>query len=138
MMAAGQNPLTLALQQGTQISQVIGPMGAAGAVKSLGGAFLGMLNPISLVTIGTIAAGAALSQWVSISAGKETKTFEDSLQDLSSATERYQEATDIASASTAELDERFGAAAGSIKTTLNLLQDLAQADAQRAIDGDWR
>jgi len=80
MMAAGQNPLTLALQQGTQISQVIGPMGAAGAVKALGGAFLGMLNPVSLITIGSIAAGAALVQL-----GSSAFSAEDNADDLGEA-----------------------------------------------------
>lgn len=63
MLASGQSPLLLALQQGTQISQVLGPMGAQQAVKSLGAAFVSLFNPISLVTIGTIAAGAALFQY---------------------------------------------------------------------------
>lgn len=64
MLAAGQNPLQLAIQQGTQITQVIGPMGAAGAARALGGAFMGMLNPINLVTFGVIAAGSAMVQWL--------------------------------------------------------------------------
>lgn len=63
MIAAGQNPLQLAIQQGTQISQVIGPMGASGAVKALGSAFLGMLNPINFVTLAVIGGGAAFAQW---------------------------------------------------------------------------
>lgn len=63
MLAAGQNPLQLAIQQGTQITQVIGPMGAAGAAKALGGALRSMVSPVSLLTLGTIAGGAALFQW---------------------------------------------------------------------------
>lgn len=69
MLAAGQNPLQLAIQQGTQITQVIGPMGATGAVAALKSAFMGMLNPVSLLTIGIIAGGAALAQWA-IGAGQ--------------------------------------------------------------------
>lgn len=64
MIGAGQNPLTTAIQQGTQITQVIGPMGAAGAVKTLGGAFVAMLNPINLITLAAIAAGSAMFQWL--------------------------------------------------------------------------
>lgn len=67
MMAAGQNPLQLAVQQGTQITQVLGPMGAGQAVKALGTAFMSLLSPINLVTIGSIAAGAALVQWLTSS-----------------------------------------------------------------------
>lgn len=64
MLAAGQNPLQLAIQQGTQITQVIGPMGAAGAAKALGAAFMGMLSPINLITLGVIAASGYMIQWL--------------------------------------------------------------------------
>ncbi len=64
MMAAGQNPLMLAVQQGSQISQVIGPMGAAGAVKALGAAFVGMLSPVNLAVYGSIAGLALVTQWL--------------------------------------------------------------------------
>lgn len=63
--AMGMNPLQIALQQGTQISAVLGPMGAAGAVSSLGAAFASIVNPVSLVTIGLVAAGAAAIQYFS-------------------------------------------------------------------------
>lgn len=56
----GTSPFMIAIQQGTQISQVIGPMGAGGAVKALGSAFLSLLNPVSLVTIGAITLGGEL------------------------------------------------------------------------------
>ncbi|MDX8354360.1 phage tail length tape measure family protein [Cognatiyoonia sp. IB215182] len=81
MLASGQSPLLLAVQQGTQITQVIGPMGAAGAAKALGGAFLGMINPLSLATLGIIAGGAALVQWAAraLSAGEEASAFEERL-----------------------------------------------------------
>nr|WP_299500398.1 phage tail length tape measure family protein [uncultured Rhizobium sp.] len=61
--AMGMSPLQIALQQGTQISAVLGPMGAAGAVKSLSAAFLSVINPVSLATIGLVAAGAAAIQY---------------------------------------------------------------------------
>lgn len=84
MMAAGQNPLQLALQQGTQITQVIGPMGAAGAVKALGTAFMGMINPISIITIGVIAGGAALFQYAqsATKADEASDQFADSLEKM--------------------------------------------------------
>lgn len=56
--AMAMNPLQIALQQGTQISAVLGPMGAAGAVRSLGTAFLSVISPVSLVTIGLVALAA--------------------------------------------------------------------------------
>lgn len=53
-LAGGQSPFLIALQQGSQISQVIGNAGAAGAVKALGAAFVSLINPVSLATIGII------------------------------------------------------------------------------------
>lgn len=62
--AAGMNPLIIALQQGTQLSAVLNQSVSQGVspVKALGGAFLQVLNPISLATIATIALGTALLQ----------------------------------------------------------------------------
>jgi hypothetical protein len=86
MMAAGQNPLQLAIQQGTQITQVIGPMGAAGAVKALGGALVGMINPISLITIGVIAASGYMLQWLT-AAGPEVDAVTAALERQKAALE---------------------------------------------------
>lgn len=134
MLMAGQNPLQLAVQQGTQITQVIGPMGAAGAAKALGSAFVSMISPINLITIGTIAAGAALTNWLT-SGSREAKTLADDLDDLRAAVEAYTDASELASASTDELRDRFGKAAGQVRSTLLLLEEIARSDAQRAIDG---
>jgi len=79
MIGAGQNPLTTAIQQGTQITQVIGPMGAAGAVRSLGSAFMAMLSPINLITLGAIAAGSAMLQWL-MSADEEADAVTAALE----------------------------------------------------------
>lgn len=64
-LQSGTSPLTIALQQGTQISAALGPMGAGGAVKALGGAFLSLLNPVSLAVIAIIGAGGAAVQYFS-------------------------------------------------------------------------
>lgn len=71
-LAAGQSPFLIALQQGTQINQVIGQSGAAGAVKLLGAAFASLINPVSLATIGIITLGGLAVQYFTtlISDGK--------------------------------------------------------------------
>jgi hypothetical protein len=61
--AMGMSPLQIALQQGTQLQAVLGPMGAAGAVRALGSAFLSLLNPVSLATMALVAAVAAAIQY---------------------------------------------------------------------------
>lgn len=54
------SPLTIALQQGTQLAAVFNQMGGTrDVIRGIGAAFLSIVNPISLVTIGTIAAGVA-------------------------------------------------------------------------------
>lgn len=63
-LQSGTSPLTIALQQGTQISAALGQTGggAAGAVKALGGAFASLVSPVSLATIGIIALGGVAVQ----------------------------------------------------------------------------
>lgn len=74
-LAGGQSPFLIALQQGSQITGVLGQSGAAGAVQLLGSAFASLLSPVSLVTIATIAAGGAAIQYFAdlISAGAESE-----------------------------------------------------------------
>lgn len=78
-LAGGTSPLLIALQQGTQIGAALGPGGAAGATKALGAAFLSLLNPVNLVTIGAIALGGAVVQWLA-SLGTEGPKAEDTLK----------------------------------------------------------
>jgi hypothetical protein len=80
-LASGTSPLTVALQQGTQIAAVLGESkgGAAGAVKSLGAAFASVVSPISLATIGIIALGGAAIQYVS-GMVSDTETLDDRLK----------------------------------------------------------
>lgn len=56
-LQSGTSPFTIALQQGTQISQVLGQRGAGGVVGLLGAAFASLLSPVSIATIGIIALG---------------------------------------------------------------------------------
>ncbi len=77
--AMGMNPLMIALQQGTQISAALGPMGASGAVRSLGAAFAALVSPLSLMTVGlTAATAAAIQYFTSASDGaSKSKTLLD-------------------------------------------------------------
>ena len=128
MMMAGQNPLQLAIQQGTQITQVIGPMGATGAVKALGSAFLSLLSPINLITLGSIAAGAAMVNWLT-DAGEEAKSFADTVEELGGAVDAYREIVDQAGDSTASLAERFGSGAGAAREYLLALAEVKRREA---------
>ncbi|RUV67022.1 hypothetical protein EOA78_31960, partial [Mesorhizobium sp. M5C.F.Cr.IN.023.01.1.1] len=77
--AMGMSPLQIALQQGTQLSAVLGPMGAAGAARSLGSALLSIVNPTSLIVLGLVGATAATIQW--FTKGREgAKTMDDAIK----------------------------------------------------------
>ena len=129
MMAAGQSPLQLAIQQGSQITQVIGPMGAAGAARALGGAFIGMLNPVSLITMGAIAAGAAFVQWLT-AAEEDVKSVEDALSDLDSAVDRFASTADKLSKSPEEAAKSYGRMADEAQRALAAA---AKADERAAL-----
>ncbi|QWY83147.1 tail tape measure protein [Rhizobium phage RHph_X2_24] len=62
-LAGGTSPFLIALQQGTQLNQMLGGMGLGATVRALGGAFLSLLNPVSLLTIGVIALGGTAIQY---------------------------------------------------------------------------
>lgn len=140
MMAAGQNPLQLALQQGTQVSQVIGPMGAAGAVKALRGAFVSMLNPTSLITIASIAAGAALVKWLSTSK-EEARDLDDVLDDVArSIDELHEAAGQLDTENLDELKAKYGAITDAVIDMLEAQRAMARlaaiddmAEAQEAL-----
>jgi uncharacterized protein (UPF0147 family) len=70
--AMGMSPIQIALQQGTQLSAVFNEMGKGrDVIRGIGAAFASIISPVSLVTIGVIAAGAALAQY--IISGSKTK-----------------------------------------------------------------
>jgi hypothetical protein len=136
MIAAGQNPLQLAIQQGTQISQVIGPMGAAGAVKALGGAFLSFLSPINFVTLAVIAGGAALAQWAM--SGEESKSaaerLTDEIENLGDAMEALKNADKVASADIVTVVAQYGRYASQAREVLDIQRQIAEVKATRAFD----
>ncbi len=109
MLMAGQNPLQLAIQQGTQIGQVFQQTGVKGrgALSLLLSGVSAMVSPINLITIGSIAAGAAMTQWLT-SSSRKAKPLAEQIDDLGSKLDDYRKAADLASESTEALEDRFG------------------------------
>ncbi|MBW4975365.1 phage tail length tape measure family protein [Roseovarius mucosus] len=134
MLAAGQNPLTLAIQQGTQITQVIGPLGAAGAFRALGGAVLSMLSPINLITIAALAATATVVNWF-MSASEEGETFADTVEALETRIDSLKDKIAEASGTRLELAERFGE--GFVERAQDLLDRIVEAE-KRAVARETR
>ncbi|GGX63308.1 hypothetical protein GCM10007385_35550 [Tateyamaria omphalii] len=136
MALAMQNPLQLALQQGTQVSQVLNTMGSRGdIIRNLGAAFTSMINPVSLATIGIIAGGAALVQWgiSAAGAGRDAKDFEDTIEDTSEAVEGY---IDLLRSQDDAFDLGFGRFQDDLKRTSQAYKDLlaiAKVDAINSV-----
>lgn len=112
MLASGQSPFILAVQQGTQITQVLQDMGGGvkSTFKALGGAFMSLISPTSLLTIGLIAGGAALYQWAvsADDAAAKTKTLDDVISDLADTQNKLKSAQDILEMSLDQLIEKYG------------------------------
>lgn len=131
MIAAGQNPLQLAIQQGTQITQVIGGQGAAGAVGLLGRAFAQAFSPMNLLFIAGLAGGTAMIQWLT-SAGDSAVTLEQRIEAVNDAVERWR---DESGRSFDDLRERFGTITPEIvamqreMTQLRIAEIMQEADA---------
>lgn len=135
MIVAGQSPLLLAVQQGTQIAQVLGPLGAGGAVRALGQAFLQLLNPVNLAVLGITAGVAVLGQWAlsALSAGKETVDLAGALDALERSTTAHARAAREAAAPLEGLISRYGALAQAVREAQRAQAEAAAAEARRDI-----
>lgn len=132
MMAAGQDPLQLALQQGTQISQVLNSVNGSGVdvLKTLGSGFMSMINPISLATIGIIGFGAAGVQAMT-SLMPKTKPLATAMADLKDSVERLDNAAQRARGSAAQLQAEFGTADAQTRKWLEAMTELEDRQAKR-------
>lgn len=75
-LASGTSPFTVMIQQGSQVAQIFSASGGlGGAVRTLGGAFAGLLNPVSLASIALIGVAGYAAQYFGalISSGEESE-----------------------------------------------------------------
>lgn len=128
MMAAGQNPMMLAIQQGTQVTQVFQGLRREGQAlgPAIRSALMGMVSPMSLVTMGVIALGAYAVQAL-MSSGEAALTFEDRLKTLNDTMSSLRENSKALAGT--DLAGRFGtyeAGARGLLTTLLALDRAAE------------
>ena len=64
MAIAGQAPLQLMMQQGTQIAQIFSGRTMGQAFRMTRGAIASMISPMNLLTLGLVAGTAAIIQWI--------------------------------------------------------------------------
>ena len=134
MLASGQNPLVLAMQQGTQVAGIFNQMKLEGqsAFSAIRGGLMGLVNPLSLLTIGSIAAGAALFQWGMsvLGADKEAKTLESTLDSLESGISEINRLSKLVSTDGADaLTKSYGEANDAIRSMIAAQKLLAESEA---------
>ena len=89
MLAAGQNPFQLAIQQGTQINQVFQRMGTGtAALKAMWVALKSLIGPTQLVTLGLIVLAGYAAR-----AAKKFFKFGEGAKELKEAIEGIKEST---------------------------------------------
>lgn len=118
MLAAGQSPLMLAVQQGTQISQVLTTMGGKATVlQTLRAGFMAFLSPVTLATVGIIAGGAALVQWglSALTAEDAAEAFKDEMDRLETMSSDLSGTLDVLKMDTIELAEKYGIASEEVR-----------------------
>ncbi len=144
MLASGQNPFMLAIQQGTQLSQVLNQVGggAKGAVAALKAGFMAMLSPTTLLTMAVIAGGAALVQWATSADVAEEKSAElkKRIDELATAIREADTAQDAALEPLDKLRAKYLDLAGSVREARKQIAELALTEATSSLkrfgDGD--
>ena len=110
----------------------------------VGAGILQMLNPVNLIAIATIAAGAAFFQWLT-SSETEVKSLDDAIGDLESSVKALR---DSAKVSAEDLKKDFGSVTPEIVRLNQELSGLAHAEAVQAlkdafaalkgeVEGEW-
>ena len=127
--AMGQSLGTIALQQGTQLAAVLNTMGGArGAIAGLASAFVSIINPVSLLTVGLVAGSAALIQYF-MTWKSDAPTMEEALKRHAELIEKIQDqwpgATDALKRYSAESASVLEASARTNIATFQTLADEA-------------
>ncbi len=139
MLASGQNPFMLAIQQGTQLSQVLNQVGggAKGAVAALKAGFVSLLSPTTLLTMAVIAGGAALVQWATSADVAEEKSAEmkSRIDELATALRDLDSATNAAGEPISKLVSKYGDLAGAVRDARLQMADRAFLDARDKFNG---
>lgn len=134
MMAMGQSPFMLMMQQGPQVVQVFGQMRLAGV--GLGAAFataLGMaVNPMSLLTMAVIGFGAAAVQGFG-EAEEEAQKLDDAISELTSRVSSYRSALSDTLTPMVELRQEWGNQAEKVHELYVALADLERLRAMREL-----
>jgi Prophage tail length tape measure protein len=113
MLAVGQSPFILMMQQGDQVSGALRDLsanGKGGVIGGIGAALRGLLNPITLATYAFIGLGSLAFYWLT---GTEEKalSLEKQVKNLSGTFDSFRGYVKTAAMDMESLAEQYGSAA---------------------------
>ncbi len=132
MMQAGQNPFVLMVQQGSQIAQVMGPMGAGGALAALKASVVQLINPMNLVIFAAVGITAAVIPMIAsfFTGGEEAKSLGDNMEELAKRVDAYVGAVEKVKMSSTQMIETYGKESEAIRA---LILDMAALEERKVL-----
>src|SRR5690606_30238707 len=131
MMASGQSPFMLMIQQGPQVAQIFSQLRQSGQSlgSTLAGAFRMVLNPTTLLTLAVIGGTTALAQWgmSALGAERDVKKLADATSDLNNRASAIRNYADLSRKSILELSKDYGSLAFSIRDSAKALTELERS-----------
>ncbi|WP_175497562.1 phage tail tape measure C-terminal domain-containing protein [Roseivivax halotolerans] len=121
----------IALQQGSQLAAQMNSLKASGGsvFSTLLAGFTSLVNPLSLITIGAVAAGAAIAKWF-FAAGEEAKSFGEALGEVNGAISELSAASDTLSGATlGNMADGYGRVNEELRRHLDLMRRIAEIEA---------
>lgn len=132
MLASGQSPFILAMQQGTQVSQVLNTMGGTGRqqLRALKDAFLSILNPASLLTIGVIALSGYIVQWAMSmgTASAEAERLKERQEQLKTVNDEL-----LASIKNLRIEQELASGSSNLAEEVRAKWELKQLELERSV-----
>lgn len=134
MMAMGQSPFMLMMQQGPQVVQVFDNMRAQGVSlgATLRSSFAMFLNPVNFATLAIIGFGAAAVQWFG-QAEQAAETVSDAIGRLRDIENSLSQAHDILNMTLPQLYEKYGRYALVVREATKAVAELQAAEARAAL-----
>lgn len=128
---------TVALQQGPQVAQVFNDIKASGSAigPAVAGAFMQLVNPISLVTIGAIGATAAAVQYFSgvvSGSGDAAEKLKEQAQLISAVAERWGDTIPLLRDYANEMNRVSDAA--DLKAGISIINDKTLANVRKEVE----
>lgn len=134
MLAVGQSPFILMMQQGDQAAGALRDLSSKGGViAGIGQAIRNIINPITLATYATIGLGALAVSWFS-AMFTQAASLSDQVKALSATFKEFDGYVDTAALSMEKLVDRYGSAANKARELNIMLAENKRFQLQDEVD----